>query len=117
MFLDALGCSFFIFKNVIFHHFWSGRLPGGECFAPLFICNMKCPKSRSHGAKHSPSGRGRAPDCLEGVPPVWFPGPPLIHHISASCYPNEEFSTSILIIFDVVFYGISNFPVRSREAL
>ena len=38
-----------------------------------------------HGAKHSPPGDRGPPDCLEGVPPVWFPGPPLIYHISAPC--------------------------------
>ena len=36
----------------------------------------------NYGAKHSPSGEVWPPDCLEGVPPVCFPGPPLIYHIS-----------------------------------
>ena len=70
-----------------------------------------------YGAKHSPPGDRWPPDCLEGVPPVCVPGPPLIYHISAPCQPNEEFSTWILIIFDVLSDGIYAVSWNSRGIL
>ena len=40
---------------------------------------------RITGVTGSPPGDRGPPDCLEGVPPVCVPGPPLIYHISAPC--------------------------------
>ena len=77
--------------------------------------------SAPSGAKHSPPGDRGPPDCLEGVPPVCVPGPPLIYHISAPCQPNEEFSTFTFVIFDDISDGIDGVhrtyqePLRSRQ--
>ena len=65
-----------------------------------------------NGAKHSPPGDRWPPDCLEGVPPVCVPGDLLTSDISATCKPNEEFSTSIIIIFDKLSYGMPLVSVR-----
>ena len=73
--------------------------------------------SRNHGAKHSPPGHQGAPDCPRPHPLVCSPGPPLIHDISGSSSPNEEFSICIIIIFDALSDGIYVTSPTYREPL
>ena len=64
-----------------------------------------------YGAKHSPPGERGEPDWPEGVPPVWSPGPPLIHDISTPSLSNEINSIATMIVFDALSDGIDGvFP-------
>ena len=97
MFIDASRLIFSMFMKIYF------SLKNDE--KSLIMKLIQDAPGNVCGAKHSPPGHQRTPDCPEGYPPVCIPETPLSPHNFPGTTPIHESKIPVIMIFNALSDG------------